>query len=188
MVRELYHYGIKGMKWGVRNSETLARYKRDKHRVVFISGSSKTQDENSNFYRKELPVPIKKNLDEYIRDGAKILVGDAPGIDRQVQNYLKSKKYKNVNVFGPGKDVRYIADKNWKRRTVNVPNSSEYSAEWLAGKDLLMSKLATEGLAIVLPDGGAKATRKNVERLIANNKDVKVYELNELEDLDRWTR
>lgn len=26
----LEHYGVKGMHWGIRNSETLARYKRDK--------------------------------------------------------------------------------------------------------------------------------------------------------------
>lgn len=43
------------------------------------------------------------------------------------------------------------------------------------------------GLAVVL-DEGAKATRKNVERLIENNKDVKVYELSKhgRKD-DKWT-
>lgn len=28
MYNELYHYGVKGMHWGIRNSETLARYRR----------------------------------------------------------------------------------------------------------------------------------------------------------------
>ena len=49
-----------------------------------------------------------------------------------------------------------------------------------------MSTVATEGLAVVLPEG-SKATRKNVERLIADNKDVKVYELNVDSTKDRWS-
>ena len=47
---------------------------------------------------------------------------------------------------------------------------------------------AYEGLAVVLEKGGAKATRKNVEALVKQNKKVKIYELRglEREKLDRW--
>ena len=40
----------------------------------------------------------------------------------------------------------------------------------------MMTKVSDIGLAIIL-DEGAKATRKNIQRLIEQNKDVKVYEL-----------
>ena len=49
-----------------------------------------------------------------------------------------------------------------------------------------MTKVADIGLAVVL-DEGAKATRKNVERLIEQNKDVKVYELSKNgKKFDKW--
>lgn len=49
-----------------------------------------------------------------------------------------------------------------------------------------MTKAADMGLAVVL-DEGAKATRKNVERLIEQCKDVKVYELSKNgRNFDKW--
>ena len=114
------------------------------------------------------------------------MVGDAPGIDRQVQDYLNNKHYSNVEVYGPGKEVRYSANAKWKTNAIDDPDHEPYSKEWLAKKDIAMTKAADEGLAVVL-DEGAKATRKNVERLINDNKDVRVFELNKGGiDLDRW--
>lgn len=43
-------------------------------------------------------------------------------------------------------------------------------------KDIAMTNAATKGLAIVIPNG-ASATRKNVDRLIEQNKNVRMYEL-----------
>ena len=47
-----------------------------------------------------------------------------------------------------------------------------------------MADAADEGLAIVIPNG-ASATRKNVDRLLADNKDVLLFELN-VNGKDRW--
>ncbi len=155
-----------------------------KVRTVFVSGSSKTQDESSGYYRKELPKDIQKQLDEHMRKGNRIIVGDAPGIDRQVQDYLNSKKYRNVEVYGPGKEVRYTANSKWKTNPIDDPDHEPGSKEWLAKKDIAMTEAADEGLAIVL-DEGAKATRKNVQRLSEGGKGVRVYSLNK-DGNDTW--
>ena len=83
-------------------------------KTLFVSGSSHTQTKGDPYYRKQLSKEIKSELDSAIAANKKIIVGDAPGIDRQVQNYLKSKGYSNVEVYGPGKQIRYSANKNWK--------------------------------------------------------------------------
>lgn len=182
---ELFHYGVKGMKWGVRRYQNYDGTLIKQPKTVFVSGSSKTQSKDSGYYRKRLNKELRKQLDLYIEENANIIVGDAPGIDRQVQNYLNKKVYRNVEIFGPGKQVRYSANKNWKTN----PIDSDYdigSPEWLAVKDIKMSELATEGLAVIL-DEGAKATRNNISRMQTAGKPVKVYELSKNgKKYDHW--
>ena len=188
----LQHHGVKGQKWYHRRyqnedgSLTALGREHYRKRAVFISGSSKTEDESSSHYRKELPKEVKSSINSYIRNNIHINVGDAPGIDRQVQKYLKDKNYKNVTVYGPGKSVRHLEDSDWQTKTVNDPFHKEGSKEWLAKKDIEMTKDSSEGLAIVI-DTGASATRNNVSRLMSEGKNVKVYELSTLtKNLDRW--
>ena len=171
---EHYHHGVKNQHWGIRNGPPYPLKKSND--TVFISGSSKTQFKDSGYYRKALPKDIKSQINGYMEAGKRIVVGDAPGIDRQVQNYLKSKGYSNVEVYGPGKKVRYNANKSWKTNPIDAPEYEEMSPEWLAKKDKAMTDAATEGLAIIL-DEGAIATRNNVKRLLEQNKNVSVYEL-----------
>jgi len=176
----LSHHGVEGQKWGIQNGPPYPLNK-----TVFVSGSSKTQFKDSLYYRKQLPKQITKCIDDYIKDNKKIIVGDAPGIDRQVQDYLKSINYNNVTVYSPGKETRYIANKQWNNKKVD--SSYEIgSSEWLAAKDIEMAKVASEGLAIIL-DEGSNATRNNIKRLIDQNKDVKIYQLSkEGSQYDKW--
>ena len=190
MLDYLKHYGVQGMKWGVRRYQnddgtwTDEGKLRRRGRAVFVSGSSKTETKDSPYYRKSLPKDIRSVLDKYMSEKVKFIVGDAPGIDRQVQNYLNKAGYKNVDIYGPGKEVRYTANKNWKTHPVDSPEYEPYSKEWLAKKDIAMEKASTEGLAVIL-DEGASATRKNIDRLVESNKDVKVYQLNQTGE-DTW--
>lgn len=186
----LSHHGIKGQRWGVRRFQnpdgTLTELGKDRYGVddrkdnkqtVFVSGSSKTQDATSGYYRKKLPYDVRDELRSEMKKGSKIIVGDAPGIDRQVQDYLAKKNYENVEVFSPGKEgARYLAKDSWKQTNVDKPDADIGSKEWLAEKDKLMSKLADKGIAVTL-DEGSTATRRNVDRLVDANKDVFVYEI-----------
>lgn len=169
-----------------KNPRASRRTSNSKSQTVFVSGSSKTQNPDSIYFRKKLPKQVTDQLDEHMNNKKRIIVGDAPGIDRQVQNYLKSKNYNNVELYGPGQQIRYAANKNWKQNLIDAPEYEPGSKEWLAKKDVAMTNAATEGLAIVLKDG-ANATRRNVSRLMSQNKKVKVYELNDQgEALDRF--
>jgi len=158
-----------------------------KTKTVFVSGSSKTQDEASEYYRKELPSKVAKALDDHMKRGDKIIVGDAPGIDRQVQDYLNAKNYKNVEIYGPGKQVRYSANSKWKTNPIDDPDHEPGSKEWLAKKDKAMSDAADTGLAVILDDG-ARATRQNVKRMYDVGKEVKVYSLSKKgAESDKWS-
>lgn len=178
---ELMHHGILGMHWGIRRFQPYPKgYDGDGKfvgKTTFISGSSKTQTKDSPYYRRKLPKQVRSQIDERMKRGDRIIVGEAPGVDRQVQDYLKRKGYKNVEVYTSAKDPRYLANKKWKVNSVDASKYEEGSKEWLAEKDRAMTKAADEGIAVIL-DEGAKATRANVERLINQNKNVKVYELN----------
>ena len=186
----LIHHGIKGQKWGVRryqNSDGTWKEEGKRHRrnrVVFVSGSSKTETKDSPYYRENLPKDISDTLDKYMDEDVSFIVGDAPGIDRQVQNYLNEAGYKKVDIYGPGTEVRYTANKDWKTHPIDAPEYEPYSKEWLAKKDIEMEKAATEGFAVIL-DEGSSATRKNIDRLVDSNKDVKVYQLNS-DGSDDW--
>ena len=191
----LAHYGVKGQKWGQRRfqnadgtltSEGKAHYRVKKQETLFVSGSSKTQDKESGYYRKNLPKEIRKELKRSMKKKDKIIVGDAPGVDRQVQDYLNKKKYGNVEIYGPGKQVRYSANKKWKTHPIDDPNHEPGSKEWFAKKDEVMTKAADKGLAVIL-DEGASATRKNVQRLMDQNKKAKVYSLNR-STKDGWVK
>lgn len=172
-INVLEHYGVKGMKWGIRKDRELSNTSNN----VFIFGSSKTTDPNSAYYRKDLPKSITDEIDTYIKNQNHIIVGDAPGIDSQVQDYLNNSKYSKVTVYTTSKEPRYLANKDWKYKVIDTGDLDPNSKEGLKLKDEAMSKDAGKGLAVILENGGASATRNNVKRLMEQNKEAKVFML-----------
>lgn len=152
---------------------------------LFVSGSSKTQSKDSEFFRKKLPREVRRYLDYEMRNYyPQILVGDAPGIDSQVQDYLKKKGYMNVVIYTASGKPRYQADTKWHTKSINSKHP-EGSKARLASKDKAMTRDATKGFAITIPDG-ATATRNNIERLQSQGKNVKQFELNKKKRKDSW--
>lgn len=185
----LAHYGIKGQKWNVRRFQNedgslTEEGKRRYGNSVFISGTTKTS-EDGEYKREKLPDNISSKIDDYMISKKTILVGDAPGIDSQVQDYLAEKGYKNVEVFVSGDEIRKNSGKNlnWTVNNIDGENYEKYSKEWRAVKDKAMNSVASEGLAVIIPNGSS-ATRNNIARFVEAGKNVLVYQLGDEKFMD----
>lgn len=166
----LCHHGIKGQKWGIKHGPPYPIG--SSPRKVFISGTSKIKLKDSGYYRKSLPKEITSKIDSYMKDNNHILIGDAPGIDTEVQKYLAKKGYRNVTVYtiSEGKPRAYWDDGHLGWGIKNVKGTEQVD------KDKAMSKDAHTGFAVILEDG-SKATRDNINRLKDQDKDVDIFQL-----------
>jgi hypothetical protein len=101
---------------------------------------------------KVLPQQAIQSLDKIIEQSFEIFVGDAPGIDSLVQQYLKSKNYQNVVVYHAYQKPR---------------NNAGFKSEKVDGnytdRDKFMCSQADFGLAIW--DGVSKGTAQNIKRV-----------------------
>lgn len=183
-VEWLKHHGIKGQKWGIRNgppypikSKNLSYYEKNdrpynKNDRVFISGKVK--------YDKPLNNLMRKEIDDIVKAGSKILIGDAPGADARVQEYLSNKDYRNVIVYTTDPIVRNNVG-DWKVKKINGDGYSD-EASIRRQKDIAMTKESTRGYAISLEsDRPDSAMSNNISRMLNSNKYIKVfdYEKNE---------
>ena len=147
------HHGVKGMKWGVWNSDTRARYFKDDR--VFVSGKVS--------YDKPLSKKVRGELDGAMKAGSKILVGDAPGADTRVQDYLAKSGYKNVTVYtSDGKARNNVG--GWKEKNIGLNLKDDRKRR--AQKDKRMAYAATKAIAIMPEDDRPdSAMSKNLQRL-----------------------
>lgn len=100
-----------------------------------------------------LPDEAKQRIDAIVSLGAKVLVGDAPGVDCLVQEYLVSQGYGDVLVYHA-----YAKPRN------NVGNFKTVgSFDSYAIRDAAMCIVADYGLCIW--DGKSKGSQANIERI-----------------------
>lgn len=145
---------------------------------VFIGGSRRVFRLNDS---------ILMRLDRIIEQGFPVLIGDANGADKAVQQYLKSKNYPNVEVFCSGHVCRNNVG-NWKQREISPPAQTK-TYDFYAAKDRCMADDATVGFMVW--DGKSKGTLLNVFRLLKQRKNAVVYNVperrfHELRDLAQW--
>ncbi len=100
-----------------------------------------------------------------------VLVGDANGVDKLIQNFYLKLNYKNVVVYA-SKGLARNNIGNWPIENVVVANKVR-GFDFYAQKDIAMSKSADYGFMIW--NGKSKGTLNNVLNLVFNNKRVLVY-------------
>ena len=137
-----------------------------------------------------IPGEIGERLIEWMESSSKFLVGDAPGIDKAFQNFLKSKKYRDVTVFSSADEIRNNLG-NWDVVKVESGLKSKSSAVH-AFKDRKMSQIADIGLMIW--DCNSAGTLSNVIDLLSQGKncyiwvapDSDLYQFDNQKSLEKW--
>lgn len=148
---------------------------------MFISGSMSTD---------EISEDILNSIDFSIRKEYHILVGDAKGVDKSIQEILKLNNYKNVIVYHVGETPRNKVDSEWPSKRVEVNHKDEkmfrngrYTREAQMQKDLQMALDSDFGL-VIWEDikknrfGNlqvSKGSLNNIFNLLLLNKKVGVY-------------
>ncbi len=130
--------------------------------TVFIGGSRRIARLNED---------IKFQADNIIRQGMQVLIGDANGADKAMQQYFVNSRYDNVVVYCTGEHCRNNLG-NWSVRHI-VSGRNERDFAYYAAKDLEMAKQASYGFMIW--DGKSKGTLNNVLNLLQQQKKVLVY-------------
>lgn len=110
---------------------------------VMISGSRSI---------KALPEEAIMRINTIIGLGADIVIGDAPGVDKLVQNYLLQKEYRQVTVYHAFDKPRYNAGFNSRGGFASYTD-----------RDKAMCAEADHGLAIW--DGNSRGTKQNIARV-----------------------
>ncbi len=138
---------------------------------VFIGGSRRASRINTQ---------LRKRLDNIIERGFPILIGDANGADKAIQQYLHGKHYQSVEVFCSGGICRNNIG-NWQTRSIPVDTRNR-DAQFYSAKDRVMAQEATVGL--MMWDGKSVGTLLNLFRLLNLKKKAVIYTVPEKQFLE----
>lgn len=129
---------------------------------VFVGGSRRLSRLNKK---------VTQTLDRLVKKGLTVLIGDANGADKAVQNYLMNMKYNNVIIYCMQNGCRNNLGK-WQVRYIET-SSKDNSYRFYSIKDLKMVKDADYGF--MLWDSKSKGTLNNIINLLKEYKQVVVY-------------
>ncbi len=147
---------------------------------VFISGSRSIS---------RLNTIIKKEIDCLIEFEYRILIGDANGVDKKIQEYLSEINYIHVLVYHVGDTPRNNIG-NWKMKQIHTtekPGTREYFTE----KDIEMSYDCD--YSFVVWDEKSKGSLSNIKRILQLNKKTRlhlnkskiIYTINNISDMSK---
>lgn len=128
---------------------------------VFIGGSRAVS---------RLNAVIRARLDDLIKRGCTVLIGDANGADKAVQSYFAKNDYANVIVFCIDHCRNNVGA--WPTRNIQPPPGSK-GFSYYAAKDFVMAQEAQCG--VMLWDARSKGTLQNMLNLIGAGKRTLVY-------------
>jgi len=120
---------------------------------------------------KTLSVDVEKRIDNIISQDITVLVGDANGVDKMVQQYLNSRTYRNAIVYASNGVARNNIG-NWDVQNAPVLDGAK-GFDFYATKDKLMAEDADYGFMIW--NGKSKGTLNNIINLTKQAKTVLVY-------------
>ncbi|HTU32515.1 MAG TPA: hypothetical protein VMF66_01790 [Candidatus Acidoferrum sp.] len=107
-----------------------------------------------------------------MNQGFTVIVGDANGADRAVQEYLSGKQSADVIVFCMEDSCRNnIGD--WPTRMIEATDPGRKDFHYYSTKDRAMA--AEADYALMLWDGESRGTLRNIEDLVERGKPVVVY-------------
>jgi hypothetical protein len=129
---------------------------------VFVAGSRAVSRLNPQ---------VRERLDNIIKQNLAVLVGDANGVDKAVQQYLAQCSYREVVVYCM-EDCRNNVGQ-WPTREHRAEPGSRRDRHYYGIKDLAMAKDATCGF--MLWDGESRGTLTNVVNLLNARKKVLLY-------------
>jgi len=117
---------------------------------------------------------VKAILFAHMYRGDHILIGDCIGADYSVQKFLFERNYPFVTVYTSGHMPRHIANEHWSVKAAKVKlEDYESESEYYKVKDMLMVSDCDEAIAIW--NGESRASKNNIDTLIALNKSNIVF-------------
>jgi len=120
---------------------------------------------------KNLHAKFVERLDKVMESKLSVVVGDADGADKSIQQALIDKNYSSVTVFCTGAQPRNNVG-NWPVKSVQS-SAEEGTRAYFTAKDVEMAKVADYGLMIW--DTKSTGTLSNVIELIRGKKKAVVF-------------